>query len=99
MLLDVLVALDAVNHSALQTGFVGLRIEFSSFSAWFQSVLDDGERSFPKLLICCRLIFAGYFSPLLFNIYMKPLGEDICQFAVHDHHIFLIISFDARLTK
>uniref|UniRef100_A0A8C6VDI7 Calponin-homology (CH) domain-containing protein n=1 Tax=Naja naja TaxID=35670 RepID=A0A8C6VDI7_NAJNA len=91
VLLDLLVAFNTIDHGILLRHLQGLGVGgtvlrwFSSYlSGCAQLVLARGQRSTPRPPTC-GVPQGSVLSPLLFNIYMKLLGEIIRGFRVRYH--------------
>ncbi|XP_053104853.1 leucine-rich repeat-containing protein 39 isoform X1 [Hemicordylus capensis] len=86
VLLDLLAAFDTIDHSILLDRLRGLGVGGTALQ-WFRSYLS-GRFQMVSLGDCCssksELLYGvpqgSVLSPMLFNIYMKPLGEIIRRF-------------------
>ena len=79
-LLDITVAFDTVNHGILLGRLSELGIGGRAF-AWLCSFLEDrpqrvqlGENVSAPWSLNCGVPQGSIISPMLFNIYMRPLG-------------------------
>uniref|UniRef100_A0A2D4LC27 Reverse transcriptase domain-containing protein n=1 Tax=Micrurus spixii TaxID=129469 RepID=A0A2D4LC27_9SAUR len=91
VLFDLLAAFDIIDHGILLGWLQGMGVGGIVLS-WFTSflcsrslsVLIGGERSNHRPLLY-GVLQVSVLSPLLFNIYMKPLGEIICHHQLRYH--------------
>uniref|UniRef100_A0A803THC7 Reverse transcriptase domain-containing protein n=1 Tax=Anolis carolinensis TaxID=28377 RepID=A0A803THC7_ANOCA len=91
VLLDLSAAFDTVNHGILlgRHARMGLR---GTFLQWLRSFLEGcsqmvslGDTCLAPQPLTCGVLQGSVLSPMLFNIYMKPLGEIIRSFGVRCH--------------